>query len=354
MTRLELYRLKTMWGNYSFDFACSMARGRSGGLITMWDTSLFIKSNLWCDDNFIVVQGKWTHLDDTFFMVNVYGPQDSTAKSLLWQRLHNFMSNNHGRYLICGDFNEVRTESERCGSIFSHSDAQAFNSFIDRSGLSEIPMGGRLYTWMNKAGSKLSKLDRFLLSEDIITACPDLKATVLDRLWSDHNPILLHVDKTDFGPIPFKLYNSWMQREGFNTMIKTTNEEYFNQNLGLQSSLKQKLKFFKSKIKGWHHESRLMDTSRMQVIQNSLNVLERKIDSSTATDEERHCRIQLMKEREDLDRFLSMDIAQKAKVHWDVEGDENSKFFHGILNYKRRQKSVQGILVDGEWISNPQ
>ncbi|PWA68373.1 RNA-directed DNA polymerase, eukaryota [Artemisia annua] len=105
---------------------------------------------------------------------------------------------------------------------------------------------------MNKAGSKLSKLDRFLLSEDVITACPDLKATVLDRLWSDHNPILLHVDKTDFGPIPFKLYNSWMQREGFNTMIKTINEEYFNQNLGLQSSLKQNLKIFKSKIKAIH------------------------------------------------------------------------------------------------------
>jgi hypothetical protein len=34
MTRLELYRLKSMWGNYSFDYTCSLARGRSGGLIS--------------------------------------------------------------------------------------------------------------------------------------------------------------------------------------------------------------------------------------------------------------------------------------------------------------------------------
>nr|GFB01859.1 RNA-directed DNA polymerase, eukaryota, reverse transcriptase zinc-binding domain protein [Tanacetum cinerariifolium] len=348
MTKLELYRLKTMWGNFSFDFVCSMSRGHSGSLITMWDTSLFTKTNMWCDDNFIIIQG----LDDTFFMVNVYGPQDSTAKSLLWQRLHDFISNNQGRYIICGDFNEVRMESKRCGSIFSHFDAQLFNSFIDRSGLIEIPMGGRLYTWMNKVGSKLSKLDRFLLSEDVTTSYPDLKAIVLDKLWSDHNPILLHVDKTDFGPIPFKLYNSWIQTEGFDAMIKKTNEEFPLLNQG-HLSLKYKLKFFKMKIKEWSHESKLMDVSRLQDIQSTLNDLDKKIYSSISTDDECQSQIQLMKERDDLDRYLSMDLAQKAKVHWDVDGDENSKFFYGILKHKRRQQSVQGILVEGEWISNP-
>nr|GEV33431.1 RNA-directed DNA polymerase, eukaryota [Tanacetum cinerariifolium] len=59
-------------------------------------------------------------------------------------------------------------------------------------------------------------------------------------------------------------------------------------------------------------------------------------------------------ERDDLDRYSAMDVVQKAKVHWDVEGDENTKVFHGILNQKRRCQLVQGIMVDGEWISNPQ
>nr|GEV28474.1 RNA-directed DNA polymerase, eukaryota, reverse transcriptase zinc-binding domain protein [Tanacetum cinerariifolium] len=142
MTRLELYRLKSMWGNYSFDFACSMARGRSGGLITMWDTSLFVKSNLWCDDNFIIVQGNWTSSDDTFFMINVYGPQDSISKASLWRRLYSFISSHQGKYVICGEFNEVIFEYERCGSTIAHLDAQAFNTFIDMSSLAQIPMGG--------------------------------------------------------------------------------------------------------------------------------------------------------------------------------------------------------------------
>nr|GEU90858.1 putative RNA-directed DNA polymerase, eukaryota, reverse transcriptase zinc-binding domain protein [Tanacetum cinerariifolium] len=323
MTRLGLYRLKSMWGNFSFDYACSMSRGCSGGIISMWDTSSFVKSNIWCDDNFIIVQGKWQNSSDTFFMINVYGPQESSAKSSLWNPLHEFISRNHGSYIICGDFNEVRFESDRCGSIFSQVDAQVFNSFIGNSGLTKIPMGGRIYTWMNKAGSKLSKLDRFLLSEDVAVNHPDLKAIVLDKLWSDHNPILLHIEKTDFGPIPFKFYSSWIHRDGFNDLIQSTNEDFITL------------------------------PNRMLIISDITN-LDNKTDSSMATDEEKTSRMNLMKERDDLDRLLSMDLIQKAKIHWDVEGDENTKFFHGILKHKRRHQSIHGILVEGEWITNPQ
>ncbi|GJW89311.1 RNA-directed DNA polymerase, eukaryota [Tanacetum coccineum] len=37
---------------------------------------------------------------------------------------------------------------------------------------------------------------------------------------SDHNPILFHIDKTDFGLTLFKLYNSWLLRDGFDNLIK--------------------------------------------------------------------------------------------------------------------------------------
>ncbi|GKG34837.1 hypothetical protein Tco_0437533, partial [Tanacetum coccineum] len=97
----------------------------------------------------------------------------------------------------------------------------------------------------------------------------------------------------------------------------------------------------------------LGNTSRLQVIQSTLNEIDKKIDSSNAADEELHYRLQLMKERDDLDRLHSLDLSQKAKIQWDVEGDENSKFFHGILKQKRRQQSIQGILIAGEWVTNP-
>ncbi|GKF47580.1 RNA-directed DNA polymerase, eukaryota, reverse transcriptase zinc-binding domain protein [Tanacetum coccineum] len=170
-------------------------------------------------------------------------------------------------------------------------------------------MGGRLFTWMNKASTKLSKLDRFLMSENVLVTNPDLKAIVLDRLWSDHNPILLHADKTDFGPIPYRLFHSWMQMPGFDIMIKESCDEFNNLNSGLSSSLHKRLKHLKQCIKIWRHASKDQDNTRFQIIQAKLNELDIKIESSTASDEDRNYRLHLMKERDDLYMYTTRDIS---------------------------------------------
>ncbi|GKB38692.1 RNA-directed DNA polymerase, eukaryota, reverse transcriptase zinc-binding domain protein [Tanacetum coccineum] len=48
-----------------------------------------------------------------------------------------------------------------------------------------------------------------------------------------------------------------------------------------------------------------------------------------------------------------MDLIQKSKVKWEVEGDENSKFFHGLINSRRKSQMVQGIMLDDVWNSEP-
>nr|GEY92033.1 RNA-directed DNA polymerase, eukaryota, reverse transcriptase zinc-binding domain protein [Tanacetum cinerariifolium] len=38
-----------------------------------------------------------------------------------------------------------------------------------------------------------------------------------------------------------------------------------------------------------------------------------------------------------------MDLIQKARVKWDIEGDENTKLFHGLINRKRRNQMINGL-----------
>ncbi|GJU62403.1 RNA-directed DNA polymerase, eukaryota, reverse transcriptase zinc-binding domain protein [Tanacetum coccineum] len=197
-----------------------------------------------------------------------------------------------------GDLNEVREENERFGSHFLVGEAQVFNDFIHDSGLVEMSMGGRRFTWMNKAGSKMSKLDRFILSDSVIGNVPDLKATVLDRLWSYHNPILLHSNKTDYGPIPFKFFHSWIQRQGFEEMLNQAYQECVQQHI---DTLHDKLKYLKQKIKEWTRDMRNMDRHRKQEIVNLLHDIDIKIDSGVATETEREDRVKLIQEVDDLD-----------------------------------------------------
>ncbi|GJX47736.1 RNA-directed DNA polymerase, eukaryota, reverse transcriptase zinc-binding domain protein [Tanacetum coccineum] len=296
MTKLEIFRLKSMWGNYSFDYACSMARGRSGGIISMWDPNIFVKKDIWCDDSFVIVKGQWKNLDGDYFMINLYGPQDPSDKDVLWRRIKNFMHQNNGAFVLFGDFNEVCFNFERLGSTFSQSQANTFNTFITNNDLIELPMGNRSFIWMIKSGSKVSKLDRFLLSANAIEALPNAYVTALDKLWSNHNPILLHCKKVDYGPTPFS-----------------------------------------------HKEATLI----------ALKNLEVKIDTNSATDEDRESRIKLFHEIDKLDRLESLDLQQKSRINLDIEGDENSKFFHGIINQRRQTNTIQGIMCDGSWTTDP-
>ncbi|GJW41610.1 RNA-directed DNA polymerase, eukaryota, reverse transcriptase zinc-binding domain protein [Tanacetum coccineum] len=175
-----------------------MARGRSGGLISMWNPNFFSKESIWCDDSFIIIKGNWKNVVGDCYMVIIYGPQDQVSKLALWNRLQDFMHHHNGSYIMFGDMNAVRNEQERVGSIFNNIKADYFNSFIDVTGLVDLPIRGHCFTWMNKAGNTLSKLDHFLISEDVIDLLTDIRITALDRIWSDHNPILFHVDKIDF------------------------------------------------------------------------------------------------------------------------------------------------------------
>lgn len=46
------------------------------------------------------------------------------------------------------------------------------------------------------------------------------------------------------------------------------------------------------------------------------------------------------------------DLRQKSRIMWAIEGDE--KFFHGIFNSRMASNRINGMVVNGEWVDNPQ
>lgn len=152
----------------------------------------------------MVVDGLWIPGDIQLRWIVVYAPQSLASKIALWSSLSNLMANWDGTLVVMGDFNEVRYASERYGTVYNDQQADIFNEFIGDNSLIDIPLGGYNYTWSNKWGSKMSKLDRFLVSDNFYDQFPHITGVILEKGKPDHRPIILKELVVDYGPTPFR------------------------------------------------------------------------------------------------------------------------------------------------------
>nr|GEX88861.1 hypothetical protein [Tanacetum cinerariifolium] len=107
----------------------------------------------------------WAPTSSKLLIISVYAPQELNERRNLWDYLRTFINRWEGDTVIMGDFNEVRSEHERFGSTFNRQVAIAFNNFIFSTCSIDLPLEGYAFTWAHKSASKMSKLDRYLISE---------------------------------------------------------------------------------------------------------------------------------------------------------------------------------------------
>nr|GEV18781.1 RNA-directed DNA polymerase, eukaryota [Tanacetum cinerariifolium] len=217
-----------------------------------------------------------------------------------------------------GDFNEVRSIDERFGSMFNQSSSRLFNHFITSSGLVDIKLEGYSFTWAHPSATKMSKLDCFLVSED-------------------------------YGPLPFCFYHSWFKWDGFDVMVEQAWNFFSHSDSNGLIQFKKKLQDLKKIIRSWIKDKKLQQSGAINSIKKDLIDIDKNLDSRNVFDEILLKRMELTRQLHDINQMEAMDYVQKSKIKWAIEGDENSKFFHGIINKKRYQLSIRGVFVDGDW-----
>nr|GEU86320.1 reverse transcriptase domain-containing protein [Tanacetum cinerariifolium] len=114
-----------------------------------------------------------------------------------------------------------------------------------------------------------------------------------------------------------------------------------------------KLKHLKKKIREWNikdKQRRSMDKDKYKV---DLKALDTIIDQGNGNEEIVKQRSEIVSRLLHIDKLSLGEMAQKDKVKWSIEGDENTSFFHGVINKKRNLLNIQGIMVDGSWVDEP-
>ncbi|GJZ10125.1 RNA-directed DNA polymerase, eukaryota [Tanacetum coccineum] len=353
MDKISHMEVKFMWGNSNFDFVCSDSLGNSGGILCIWEATVFKKEYVTISDNFVAIYGTWIPSNVKILLVSIYAPQQPAYKRDLWEYLSILIGRWNGEVILMGDFNEVRSREERRGSVFNQSGARVFNHFISSSGLVDVKLEGYSFTWSHPSATKMSKLDRFLVSDGVISLFPSITAICLDRHLSDHRPILLRDVQLDFGPIPFRFYHSWFCYDRFDEMVEQTWRKFSYSDRNAMIRFKKKLKDLKIIIRQWLKDKRAQLSSSKQIIHMELSDIDKELDSGTVSDMLLARRCALNGQLHDIKKKEVADSFQKSKVRWAIEGDENSSFFHGIINKKRSQLAIRGVFVDGFWQDDP-
>nr|GEU63792.1 RNA-directed DNA polymerase, eukaryota [Tanacetum cinerariifolium] len=93
--------------------------------------------------------------------------------------------------------------------------------------------------------------------------------------------------------------------------------------------------------------------SQKQDAIKAIKIFNDKIKDGFASNEDRVSRIKILHEIDKLDSFEVIDNIQKAHIKLDVEDDDNSKFFHCLINQKRRSNFIKGIKHVGVWVTDP-
>nr|GEY53688.1 RNA-directed DNA polymerase, eukaryota [Tanacetum cinerariifolium] len=247
----------------------------------------------------------------------------------------------------------VYDEDERFSSIFHQSYAREFNHFISSSGLLEVKMEGYSFTWSHSSASKINKLDRFLVLEGIFVTFPLFRQYVLIVtyliivLYSLMRFILIMV------PPLFRVYHSWFKRDGFDALVENAWNSFTHNDSNWMIRFKKKLQDLKKIIRVWIRKSNASQVGAKKVILDDLVIIDKNLDKGMVSDELLAKRMDLSRKLHDLKQMELKDAAQKSRVNWAIEGDENLKFFHGVINKRRSQLAIRGIFVNGDWYTDP-
>ncbi|XP_022019896.1 uncharacterized protein LOC110919958 [Helianthus annuus] len=344
--------LAKIWGGRGFSSASVDSSGLSGGLICIWDPSVFSYVDCSKNRNFLLVNGFLKGCGSPICIINVYTPQGISAKKDLWDLLEGIVSGYSGLLVLIGDFNAVRFPEERLNSMFKPRCAGNFNSFIFNSSLLEYKMQEKQFTRWAANGRKMSKIDRALVSAEFFSKWPSTCLRALCNLFSDHCPLLLSTKSSNFGPIPFRCFNSWLGRPGYDEVVSGAASGFVGDGPP-DVYLSNKLRFIKSRILNWRDELKAKEEGEVAIAKSDLEGLQRTLEERELEEEEEWAMAEAKKIILISEENFSKDIRQRSRDRWIKDGDENSKYFHSVVNYRKARNGIFGLVIDGVWCDKP-
>ncbi|XP_022024753.1 uncharacterized protein LOC110925093 [Helianthus annuus] len=280
------FKLDKLWGNTPFCSEFVGSVGQSGGLLCLWDDGIFRFLSSTKQRNFLYIRGLIKGSNELLNIINVYAPQSGAAKNALWDELLAVMEGVSGKWVLLGDFNAVRDPSERRNSRFKVGCASRFNEFINQANLLEYEMKGK------------------------------------------------------------RVFNSWIEQPGYGEMV----ESVANQAIVYgppDIRLIKKFTEIRKEIKAWRDDFCKNEKEELEKAIQESEETEKIMEDRELTEEEEWIYAENKKVVADISFKKIMDIRKRSRIKWALDGDENSKFFHTLVNNRKARNQIPGLNIDG-------
>ncbi|XP_058777029.1 uncharacterized protein LOC131651377 [Vicia villosa] len=242
----------SFWGGSNVGWSAKNSQGFSGGILVLWNKEVVDVIFSFKGEGFLGICAIFKGV--ICYFVSVYSSCHIGLKRRMWEELLSLRRSwVDGEWCLGGDFNSIRCASERIGtgSHFRSQEASEFNDFIELMEVEDLPTGERIFSWCRGGMKVMSRIDRFLLSVGFIELISAESQEIGEKDISDHSPVWLKCNKTNWGPKPFRSLDYWLDHP---QLVSFVSDEWGKMEVSGSCAfvIKEKLKVLRERLRWWN------------------------------------------------------------------------------------------------------
>ncbi|KAL2926435.1 Cardiolipin synthase [Bienertia sinuspersici] len=307
------------------------AINQSGGLfLACFATNLEVKL-VECTRNFIfckIVDGLLF-----YFACFLYGDPNLEGRGEVWEALKNLFASNPGPTVLPCDFNQIEFADQKLGGRKYLPGTRAFSDWRVSSGLIDLPTHGPAFTWCNNRETSdliFEQLDRAYSNEEWRCLFPEAYIVKHEIIASDHGAILLETTpKNTKRKRPYKL-EAWCLEKG---EVK----EIIKQEWAIKSKGSSMFRAMRKKAavsaacRNWClNRKKELGITWDKFKEELIETREEPTEGWFGANE-----VKKRKQCQEKAKDQLMYWKQRAKIKWDLLGDQCTNFFLGVLKRER-------------------